>query len=239
MKKLILLFSILLVYVGSFADTTFVSGTIINQTWTLKNSPYCIQGEIEVAKLTIEEGVKIIFLGTYTFNVNGIINANGNKNKPIIFTKTESISGWSGISFQNTPPGSNLNYCIIEYSNNSGVRISNSSPHLENCIIRNNSSKNNGGGIKITNTSTDTIYVKNCTINSNSVSTSYSVPASNGAGIYVTSSNAPVIFFDCTISDNYAYRTNGVVDGGGVWTSGNVYFIESFRTVHHYDKISQ
>ena len=89
MKNLIFLaiFIVLLIAPSLFADTTFVSGTIVNQTWPLTGSPYCVTDTIFVAGLTINPGVEVLFLGNYIFEVGGVLTAIGTEQDSIKFTK--------------------------------------------------------------------------------------------------------------------------------------------------------
>src|SRR5258708_38262256 len=67
---------------------TDVSGTIVNQTWTSNNSPYRVVGDILVAGLTINPGVTVVFTTNYAFEVDGVLQARGTPNAPIIFMGT-------------------------------------------------------------------------------------------------------------------------------------------------------
>lgn len=224
-----MLFCIFLVNPYVYSDTTYVSGTIVNQIWSKSGSPYYVEGNINVASLTIEEGVKVVFLDNYKFEVSGKITAKGTRAEPIYFTQDPVNEGWGGILFQNSPPGSELQWCVIERAVNSGVRIIESTPGLRNCIIRENSTLDSGGGLKIyLSTTSDDLDISNCIIDSNSTKTRYSEPSSYGGGIYIFSKNSKVRLMDCTIKNNLAYRSDGSVQGGGVWISGDVEFINSW-----------
>lgn len=68
---------------------TEVSGTIGTQTWTQANSPYWITGNVTVpagSTLTIEPGVQVAFNGSFTFVVEGALNADGTSSNEITFT---------------------------------------------------------------------------------------------------------------------------------------------------------
>ena len=222
MKKLLILtiLTVLLSTTNLFADcpphcTTCVSGTIVNETWTAEGSPYCVEGDILVESLTIEPGVRIEFLGDYVFEVAGVLIAVGTDASPILFTKADGATRWQGILFDHAPEGSQLKYCQIKYSNNSGVRIINSIPIIEYCSIINNHSNAGGGGMKITlNTSSAGLVLKNCDISSNTSST-------HGGGMYLTLAAASTTLRDCKISNN---RTNSASNhasyhGGGIYVS--------------------
>ena len=217
MKKLIILtvLTVLLSAVTCFAECkTNVSGTITGETWTLVGSPYCVEGNILVESLTIEPGVRIEFLGDYVFEVAGVLTAVGTDPFPILFTKADATR-WQGILFDHAAEGSQLKYCQIEYSNNSGVRIIDSIPIMEHCSIKDNHSGDGGGGMKITlNTSSAELVLKNCDISSNTSST-------HGGGLYLTLAAASLTLRECKVSNN---RTNIVSSninchGGGIYVA--------------------
>ena len=201
MKKLIILtvLTVLLSAVTCFAECkTNVSGIITGETWTMVGSPYCVEGNILVENLTIEPGVRIEFLGDYVFEVAGVLTAVGTDPFPILFTKADATR-WQGILFDHAAEGSQLKYCQIEYSNNSGVRIIDSIPIMEHCSIKDNHSDDGGGGMKITlNTSSAGLVLKNCDISSNTSST-------HGGGLYLTLAAASLTLRECKVSNN---RTN-------------------------------
>src|SRR5690349_14601651 len=105
----------------SAGAATPVCGTIINQTWTKANSPYVITCDILVAGLTVREGVTVQFQGNYAFEVQGVLQCQGTESEPVVFNGTNV--GWQGIFFNISSPGSELRYCVISNSVNSGVRI--------------------------------------------------------------------------------------------------------------------
>ena len=228
-----------------------VSGTIINGNWLEANSPYIVVGDIFVASLTIEPGVMIKFNGPYVFEVAGTLVAAGNEQNPIIFTTNNPELFWQGI-YINAAQSTLLNYCRIEWSQNSGIRIKSSSPvinfcrliynfavsegmpgsggkgsaiHVEsgsnvlinNCVLDSNlvlsaSYYNRGGAIYCSGDNAD-IYVRNCIIAHNEIST---YPGhSDGAGIYAENGGVAIVE-NCVITDTYV-DAPGVVNGGGVF----------------------
>ena len=137
MKKIILLFSLLIGLVTTFyAQTTIPDGTNVNGTWTLAGSPYIIEGEATVQageSLTILQGVTVKFaIGTgfdYSqpdyFNagiliVEGSLIAVGGVESPITFTRNGDDGNWGNVFF-NSSEGNYLSFCNFEY----GYRISN------------------------------------------------------------------------------------------------------------------
>lgn len=206
-----------------FADSTYVAeGTISGQTWTKTNSPYLIQGDIFVASLNIDPGVEVIFLGNYEIEVAGVLTAVGTEQDSIRFTKIDTTSGWQGIFFNYSSPGSELAYCIIEKSKNSGIRIDNSSPYIRDTRIVENTTNGYGGGI---NTNSN-LNLVNCEVINNSLTGTYF-----GGGIYNTGT---LTLTNCNISNNYIY-SNGKTNqfaGGGIYSLGNLFIYNSTISVN-------
>jgi len=249
MKNLIffVILIILLIAPCLFADTTFVSGTIIGQTWTTTGSPYCVTGDILVAGLTINPGVEVLFLGNYEFEVAGVLTAVGTTQDSIKFTKVNTSSGWQGIYFNTCPPGSEIAYCCIKYSINSAIRINNSSPLISHCHFDHNSAVR-GGGINaaeisiseciFTNNtatgsgssrgggiySTSSASITKCIFKQNRVSSSSTNSSGLGGGIYL---NGTSNINNCVFKENSSYATSGGIyatstsRGGGIYISGN------------------
>ena len=227
MKKM-LISIVLTVFLSStnlFAEcTTYVSGVIINKTWTSAGSLYCVEGDIIVADLKIEPGVRVEFLGNYVFEVGGVLKAIGSEESPIVFTRSDTNTvGWQGVFFDYSYPGSELAHCTIEGSINSGIRIEGSAPIIRNCTITNNSGTQ-GGGIYVYGSE---IILASCTIKDNSVSFTGNNSVANGGGIYISGN---LTLTNCTVSNNFtsAYYCNvwargwTYSRGGGIYVSGNL-----------------
>ena len=190
----------------SWASTN-VCGTIVNGIWTPAGSPYLVTCDIFVAGLTIQPGVSVVFLGDYLFEVGGKLTAIGTASDSIRFTRPDSVSGWRGIFFNSSLPGSELAYCVIERATSHGIEIDRSQPVIHDCAIRLNTSSASGAGI-YTNTS---LTLQHCTISNNTISST----GAYGAGIRTTS---PLTLRNCTISGNAANASNGNAQGGGIYT---------------------
>lgn len=190
---------------------TNVSGTI-NGTWTTNNSPYQVEGNIQVAVLTIDPGVTVTFAGNYNFQVAGVLKAHGTPAAPITFMGTNG--GWQGIYFNNSSPGSLLAYCTVSNSINSGIRITNSSVAICNCLIAGNTTPGNGGGILVSDAA-NSLSLENCTIINNTSGLS-------GGGICAFLGTNTLSISGCIISNNIANPSwnLGTTGGGGVYVSG-------------------
>ncbi len=204
---------------------TTVSGIINGDTWTSGGSPYCVDDEIFVKDLTITEGVTIDFLDNYTFTIlpgNGIINATGSSSNKILF-RNSSETGWQGIVFDNTPAGSQMSHFNVEGSVNSGIRIVNSLPLLEDFGVAGNSATN-GGGMNIALTtipSDEELLLRNCIINNNK-------STSHGGGVIANITSGSLRFVDCTLNGNRANSGSSLGNyyGGGAYinAAGGVVF---------------
>jgi len=82
-----------------------VSGNITNNVWTAENSPYIVDGTIEVAsgaRLTIQAGTVVRFNEGAKLLIKGRLEAVGEAGNEIIFTSNQSNparSDWAGIEF--------------------------------------------------------------------------------------------------------------------------------------------
>jgi len=145
----------------------YLSGTIYN-----RSEPYPVEANIYInggSSLTIEPGVVLEFMGSYSFSVDGSLLAEGSSTDPIHFTRADTtgfsgnnndIGGWKGIrilSYEENPVL--IKHCIIEYAKNyEGSYQSNTGggigirgygkPRIENCHIENCKALK-GGGIGI------------------------------------------------------------------------------------------
>lgn len=120
-----------------YADT--IPGGHVSGTWYAANSPYYINGYIEIPgsdTLTIEPGVEVNFLGFYNLVVNGLLEAVGTETDSIHFS---SATVWTGMWFDNAPDNSHLDYCSFSGVGGllgSSIRCENySDPIISHCRI--------------------------------------------------------------------------------------------------------
>jgi parallel beta-helix repeat protein len=127
---------------------TVVGGYIDSDiTWTSDGSPYWVEGDVIVrnrATLTIENGIDVLFNGTYSIYVEVGAMLRVNKfSEPRTYTlfssnfSTKSIGDWRAIQFNDTSyDGSVIRDSIIEYATY-GIRLESASPAIHNNTIRN------------------------------------------------------------------------------------------------------
>ena len=123
--------------VGISTGTSITSSTV-SGTWDKNNSPYYINGDVEVAAgnvLRINAGVKIIFTGHYKLSVgkigvktNSKIVAVGTPQDIIEFTSSDTASGWHGLRIIESTRDT-LSYCKFSHAKKSvideeGLKIS-------------------------------------------------------------------------------------------------------------------
>ena len=125
-------------------DETHVSGTIVTDTvWNKDDSPYIVTEEVIVAReagLAIEPGVEVRFDGFYGLIVQGVLNATGTPNHPILFTSHQldpQIGSWKGITFDNTDGENIIQYARVEYAD-VGITCPFSFPQILDSWVVNN-----------------------------------------------------------------------------------------------------
>ena len=188
-------------------------GSVIDETWTLPGSPYCVIGDIQADHLTIEPGVEVLVDGPFEIEVVSTITAIGTAGSPITFTARDTAVPWKGLRFQNTPSGSSFSHCIIEQSNGSGVTLVNSVPPVfESCTFRDNTNTGHGGGINATGVAGN-LDLQNCMFIGNTAT-------GHGGALHVAMNAG----FGLTIADS-AFENNtanlflatGNFVGGALW----------------------
>lgn len=207
--------------------TQQVGGVIsTNIVWT-QDYDYIVSTNIVVGEgvtLSIEPGVTIRFEYGKAMQVNGELIARGTEDEYILFTSNQvspTPGDWVNILFTDSSvdatfdgqdhyvSGSILQWCTVEYGGRndaSAVKMSDSSPFIDSCTIRDNASN----GICI-NAPDDDLVITNNTISNNSLSTPYEYNE-GGAGIFAYSHS--VTISDNTITNNTCYFP---ACGGGIY----------------------
>ncbi|KKN58497.1 hypothetical protein LCGC14_0551710, partial [marine sediment metagenome] len=125
---------------------TNITGIIsTNMVWNLSGSPYYLIGNVSVGQeafLTIKPGVEVLFNGSNSLIVDGVLNATGTPNNPIIFSSNATNpkkADWDSILIRNK--SSTIKNAKISYANN-GIKLEDGL-----CEIYNNTFYNNTNGV--------------------------------------------------------------------------------------------
>ncbi|MEA1973606.1 MAG: T9SS type A sorting domain-containing protein [Candidatus Cloacimonadota bacterium] len=202
MKKLLLVFLIVLTL------------PLWSQVWDVDQD---ITEDIVIAQgsvLTISPGVTVTFQGHHQLIIEGQLLAIGTENQQIVFTATNSETGWGGIRFidgsDNVQDSSKVVYSIFEYGKATGLSpdyrggaiYANNSDDLliSNSTFMNNSAVSSGGAIYLEDSA---IKIYNSIFSNNS---------SDGTGGAITLNNSDVAFVG-----NNIYANTAIYDGGGIY----------------------
>jgi len=178
MKKIVFILLLFFTFIP-LKTQTHIPGGDVSGTWTHVNSPYLINGDVEVPNaetLIIEPGVVVVFQGThYGFTVSGQLLSCGNSSEEGNILFTANIR-WDGIGFHETCNEngiSEMNYCTInsvtQYLSANPLSIMSSNVAICNTVITDCHAwtydfEDEGGyftGIYINDCSP---YIKNCKI---------------------------------------------------------------------------
>ena len=204
-----MIFAVLVAKSQTSIPPGYVSGI-----WSLAGSPYLIQGSVQVpndSTLIIEPGVTVNFQGHYKLMVLGRLLANGNITDSIFFTATDTISGWYGIRFDNTPStndSSFFSYCNIQWGKANGI----GNDAYGGAFMFNNFSKAKISNSVIKNNSNYSIY---CLKSSPTISYSNISYSKIGGGLIVENNSNPNIY-----SNTISYNAGRGIDYR--WNSGNI-----------------
>ena len=233
MKIIVIIISLLLIYVIIFADTHIPAGNV-SGIWEFSNSPYIIDGEINIIvdnTLEIDPGVQVIFSGHYKFNVYGRLLAEGTENDTIIFSVSDTTGystfysttgSWHGLRFYDTnsngQDSSKVIYCKLEYGKSTtggspgiyggAILCDNSSNVLiKYCLLTNNTASCGGGICCYPNSSP---RIEDVIIKGNI--------AKYGGGLYCRDNSHPNLK-NVNVIDNHAIDFS--LGGGGIYCENN------------------
>ncbi len=217
MKILFAACILLLLLTGlSYAD---VGGDIIDDVWTIEDSPVRVTDNLIIASLTIEPGVVVEFAGNFSVTVHGILRIVGTQESQVVLRLSDdNTEGWQGIYFENTMPGSVFEWCRFEGALNSAVHLVNSNPPFRHCTFADNGGSY-GGGIQADISEGD-LNIEGCRFVKN-----YAEVA--GGAIYAILETGTLRVSDSSFRENKANpdydRRNA--SGGAVLVSGNSNFL--------------
>ena len=101
-----------------------------------------------VSRLTIEDGVTMLFADSASFTVYGQFDAFGTEEDSIKFLPQLSDLGWNGITVHSAFADTVImDYCRISGSNDIGIKTTNSNLLISNSVFSDNSNDFAGGGI--------------------------------------------------------------------------------------------
>ncbi len=191
----------------------------------INTGTYIVVDSLEVANtdtLVIEPGVVMLFYQDIPLDVYGLLIAEGTETDSIIFTRFENSVTWGGINFFDSSDSSSLSYCIIEFSNSSGIFCFDTDITITNSSITNNNSGGSGGGIYMQSSNPilrNVVVANNTAGNGGGIWYFYSFgtmtnmiiinnSANSVGGIMCASFSAPIIT-NSIISNNSATNTGG------------------------------
>ena len=202
--------------VGIHAPATFIPEGEVSGTWSIENSPYCVDGHLTVENgqtLTIEPGVKVAVRGPYHFNVQGNIKALGASDNNIIFSSSNPNLYWDGFDFDEPPPTSDarFDWCLFQYG----------------CAQGEGEALNSGGIFAVKDF--DSLTILNSTFRHNLADIDGNRPPSGGA---IALWNASPMIQKCTFYDNYAEYGGALLcyEGSDATISNNLFYDNTAET---------
>ena len=206
------------------ADTVYIANS-----FNVKNN----------ANLEITEGTCIKFLGNYSINVYGTIQALGTTTEKILFTVSDTTGfseevhiGWKGIDISSTSKGSIFKHCIFEFVNQSVALDVRSGASLDviSCIFRKNISMKNWSQSSVIKSEEASLYVGNSLFYDNYCY--YSAIYTRETEVDLI--NNTICFNDCYMMGGvYINSSSGKVYNNIFWNS--ISYPYSDREVYLYD----
>lgn len=200
--------------------------------------PYTFTESVKVPLgkvLTVEAGAVLCFAPNAELMITGILEVNGTKDKPVLFSSCAPDSSWRGISFNmsRTYKGKKnlLQHAIVERANKSkrdaqgqpereegrgiqnggGIQVVESDVEIADSVIRFNTAAN-GGGLYIGADSS--VTVRSCLIHSNRALGSKYI-YSGGGGIYIADPQRASIWRSTIALNSFTSPGYGNEEGGG------------------------
>ena len=211
----------ILIFLCRNAHALNVLGEIPNGTiWSIVDSPINVVGDLNIVELTIEPGVEIRVTGDYEIKVSGVISSLGNEESPVLFKPSDdNTTGWRGLYFEDTIPGSVFRWTQIKGANSSGVHIVRSNPSFDHVTFQGNRATY-GGAIRA-EISGDNLRITNSLFVDNFASTA-------GGAIYTVGPTGPdgavLEVTESVFRQNNVGTTNDTMSntsGGAIHIEGN------------------
>ncbi len=230
------------------AQTT-ISGGSVSGDWEESGNPYIIEGNITVdpdERLTIKEGVEVLFSGSFALEIYGRLEVNGTEENKVLFSLADTsgfaagTAGWSGIAFlgfySSTTELSMLNHCIVEYSSANGVTcLEYGNLEINNTEIRHNQYKGlaiyefsdiNVHGIEVHHNGTGGMDIQF----SNPQMSDFMVEHNGGSGIFMMGSSYNAA--DPTFENGTVRFNESQYSGGGLSLNMDSYLILKGVDIH-------
>jgi len=182
-----------------FSQGTIVSAGYVKGAWDEANSPYYINGDVEVqmdSSLLISPGVSVVFTGHYSLTINHYaqFRAKGSQDNQIIFTASDTIIGWNGFNAMHADLDT-LKFCQFKFSKKDLI---------QNDVYMNPLGK--GGAIWLMSTP---MTIKDCYF--------YNNQAYDGGAIWMGASDWKLKIIDCVFENNFGQVSVIRQDAGELW----------------------
>lgn len=214
---------------GIYSDTTLpdlilkkfgLSGSL---SGTITSGTYPVDANIQVDSndtLNILQGAHLLFKQDVQFDIYGYLSVAGCNSDSVVFTSYDSLPSWNGLIFNQNSDG-HLSHIIIKKSKNSGVRVFNSTPVIENSKIcynyldASNQYYKGGAGIFMSNSN---VTLSNVSVSNNQLVFTTTCFEAGGGGIFIN--GASPILDRVKISNNILISTSNSLRGGGIYCIG-------------------
>ncbi len=214
-------------------DHTIVCGNISEYVTWSTDTVYvnCDVTIMDMGKVTINPGVRVLFAGPYKIRVEGCLQATGTAADSVWFRPVDTEEGWRGIEVETYSSSEEtfFHYCVFEHGK-AGYRSSQAysggalfigSSMMEvsckSCSFRNNYAEDDGGAIYATGTM---VKIDRCSFCNNNC-------LGDGGAVLLGSNAYPITILNSLFANN---ESSG--KGGGAWlelsATGSVFYNNTF-----------
>lgn len=219
-------------FILAFAPILGLAQEVIDRRFDAQGGPYRVQEDLEVPFGEIWEvgaGTRFCFESGVSFKIDGVLIAQGEPERKIIFTACDPSNRWGGMTFADSRSirgrRSTLHHVIVEYAQKSsqeengsrvdaaggGLAAVRSDLDVFGAVIRHNSSEI-GGGVYIGQDSDisieHSVIYDNTAIGSNYI-------YSGGGGLYVQGARSARILRNVLAQNKYLGNNYSNEEGGG------------------------